>query len=579
MTASAEARGATARPWGRASAWLLFLGPFFFATYGFATWLTAQRAGVGSVVFGWEHAIPFWPWTIVPYWMIDVIYAVSLFVCVDRAELDVHAKRLLTAQVVAIASFLLFPLKFSYERAETGGVMGDLFALLGAFDRPFNQAPSLHIALLVILWALFARKLTGVARAICDGSFVLIGVSVLTTWQHHFIDVPTGALLGFFCLWLWPQGQPAPFAAARRASDRRRSALAARYAAGALLAAAIAAIAGGIAWWLLWVTVALLLVAVTYAFVGVAGFQKRDGRLSPAAGVLLAPYVAGARINAWAWTSRPFAVRSRRRRSVARTHADTRGARARRFHGDRGHDVRAAARLRRARVRQSAGARPHAAGPGNAARRGGGHRTVARHGSRARLLCARRHEKRDRGRPAGSSRRGVPATPKAHSGASAGRAPRSCWAMRIAPGSPRWRNRPLLLSERRRDRAGGRPLGGTSSRHAPLQSLQSKSCPFSGGFMRQSQRLMFAMLLFSARRDARAGGRRSACGGPQGARQGVPGDRGQHQRAERRPDGDADGAGSDRDVAQRRRSRAVTTRSRATTTGWSAAISGSSTST
>ena len=37
-------------------------------------------------------------------------------------------------------------------------MFGDLFAVLAAFDQPFNQAPSLHIALLVILWALFARK-------------------------------------------------------------------------------------------------------------------------------------------------------------------------------------------------------------------------------------------------------------------------------------------------------------------------------------------------------------------------------------------------------------------------------------
>jgi protein-tyrosine phosphatase len=302
MSAPAETASATARPWRRASAWLLFLGPFFFATYGFTTWLTAQRTGVGSVVFAWEHAIPFVPWTIVPYWVIDAMYAVSLFVCADRSELDTHAKRLLTAQVVAIASFLLFPLRFSFERAETGGALGGLFALLGTFDRPFNQAPSLHIALLVILWALFARKLTGVARVICDASLVLVGVSVLTTWQHHFVDVPTGALVGFFCLWLWPQGQPSPFVDARWTSDRRRLVVAARYAIGALLMAASAAVAGGAAWWLLWVSIALLLVAVDYAWVGVNGFQKRDGRLSPAARVLLAPYLLGARINAWAWT-------------------------------------------------------------------------------------------------------------------------------------------------------------------------------------------------------------------------------------------------------------------------------------
>ena len=149
------------RPSGRAAAWLAFLGPFFFATYGLATWVTAQRAEVGAVVFPWEHAIPFLPWTIVPYWTVDLFYAASLFVCVDRRELDTHAKRLLTAQVVAVVSFLVLPLRFTFARPETGGVFGDLFSVLAAFDLPFNQAPSLHVALLIILWGLYSRRLHG----------------------------------------------------------------------------------------------------------------------------------------------------------------------------------------------------------------------------------------------------------------------------------------------------------------------------------------------------------------------------------------------------------------------------------
>ena len=74
------------RPWRRALAWLAFLGPFFFATYGFATWASAQRAAVPFIAFDWERSIPFWPWTIVPYWIIDALYAASLFVCTTRRE-------------------------------------------------------------------------------------------------------------------------------------------------------------------------------------------------------------------------------------------------------------------------------------------------------------------------------------------------------------------------------------------------------------------------------------------------------------------------------------------------------------
>ena len=290
--------GAPERPWGRALGWLAFLGPFFFVTYGFATWVTAQRAQVPAVVFQWERAIPFLPWTIVPYWSIDVLYGLSLFTCTDRRELDTHAKRLLTAQIVAVCSFLLFPLTFTFDRPVTDGAFGWLFEVLGLFDKPFNQAPALHVALLVILWAQYGRKVTGSAwRALLHVWFVLIGVSTLTTWQHHFIDVPTGALLGFLCLWLWPQGAPSPLASLRLTADPMRHRLARRYALGAIAAAAAALSIGGSGLWLLWGTVGLSLIAINYALTGPAGFQKADGRLSPAALALLAPYLAGAYAN------------------------------------------------------------------------------------------------------------------------------------------------------------------------------------------------------------------------------------------------------------------------------------------
>jgi protein-tyrosine phosphatase/membrane-associated phospholipid phosphatase len=292
------------RPWRRALGWLAFLGPFFFLSYGFATWATAQRADVGAIVFGWEHRVPFVPWTIVPYWSIDVLYGISLFVCATRRELDTHARRLLTAQVIAVACFLAWPLRFTFDRPDTGGAFGWLFDLLGAFDKPFNQAPSLHIALLVILWALYGRHARDGLRWLVHGWFALIGVSVLTTWQHHFIDVPTGLLLGAFCLWLWPLDRRSPIALFEWTDDPQRRRLARRYGAGAAAAAVVALALGGAALWLLWPAVSLLLVAAIYAALGAEGFQKRDGRLSPGAMALLAPYVAGAWLNSRWWTRR-----------------------------------------------------------------------------------------------------------------------------------------------------------------------------------------------------------------------------------------------------------------------------------
>jgi hypothetical protein len=165
------------RPWGRALLWLALLGPFFLLSYGAATWLATQRAVVPALVFAWESATPLWPWTIVPYWSIDILYGISLALCAARAELDTHAKRLLTAQVVAVTCFILAPLRFTFERPPLDGVFGALFALLGEFDKPFNQAPSLHIALLVILWMLYARHVPRWSLPLVHAWFVLIGLA------------------------------------------------------------------------------------------------------------------------------------------------------------------------------------------------------------------------------------------------------------------------------------------------------------------------------------------------------------------------------------------------------------------
>lgn len=289
--------------WRRGLAWLALLGPFFYLSYGVANHLAAQRADVPSVVFDFEYSIPFWAWTILPYWTVNAFYVGSLFVHRSAQAVDVQGRRLLTAQLIAVSCFLLWPLRFSFERPETSGWAGFMFDALTSFDKPYNQAPSLHIALLLILWVVYAPRLARLPRWGLHLWFALIGLSVLTTYQHHFIDIPTGLALGAFCLWLWPEHGRSPLAGLRFADDPARRVLAIRYASGALVLIALAALLRGIALWLLWPALSLSLVALAYAAAGRGVFQKSaQGRLSVGAALLLAPYLLAARLNQWAWT-------------------------------------------------------------------------------------------------------------------------------------------------------------------------------------------------------------------------------------------------------------------------------------
>src|SRR5262245_22514551 len=285
--------------------------------------LAAHRRAIGRLRL--EHSIPFLDWTITPYWSINAFYGLSPFVCASKAELDTHARRLLTAQIVAVICFILLPLRFEFLQPETHGVAGFLFAALTSFDKPFNQAPSLHIALLVILWVLYARHVPRWALWLLHPWFLLVGISVLTTYQHHFIDIPTGALLGFLCLWLWPDRGPTPLTAVHFTKDRRRLLLAARYGAGSAIIAVVAFVLGNAALWLLWPAISLILVAANYGCFGADGFQKGpDGHMTLAARVLLAPYLIGVFLNSRAWTRRaPKAVVVADRMAAGRWHGRT----------------------------------------------------------------------------------------------------------------------------------------------------------------------------------------------------------------------------------------------------------------
>ena len=283
----------------RAALWLAFLGPFFFLTYGAANWWTAQLPSVPSMYWEWERALPFLPWLMLPYMSIDAFYAASLFLSQDKSELDAHAKRLLLATVISVAGFLLFPLQFAFARPEVAGFNGWLLDVLMGFDKPFNQMPSLHVSLLIILWVHYAQKTSGFCRAMLHLWFALIALSVVGTWQHHVIDVLGGAVVGVLCLYLVPDAGNVQSVAGVSVQHRK---IGERYAFAALLAGGIwAALAwNGLVWIGLlfaWTSLGLALVALAYFGAGAAVFQKRDGRISWVAHLVLLPYLFGATLS------------------------------------------------------------------------------------------------------------------------------------------------------------------------------------------------------------------------------------------------------------------------------------------
>jgi len=285
---------------------LVFLAPFFFLTYGFANQYASNLSYVPSVVFEWEKHIPLWAWTIVPYWSIDLFYGLSVLLCWNKFELKQQALRLFLAQIICISCFLLFPLKFSFERPALDGFFGLWFDVLMGFDKPFNQAPSLHIVLLVILWDFYRRHIHQKWKYLVDFWCLLIAISVLTTWQHHFIDIPTGILVGALCLWLFPISVKSPFRKdGLQFLTTKHLKLGSYYLCGSVILFILAYELRPWGLWLVYPAISLFIVAHSYSLVRAHFFQKQtDGKMTIAAKILLAPYLLFAWLNSRIWTKK-----------------------------------------------------------------------------------------------------------------------------------------------------------------------------------------------------------------------------------------------------------------------------------
>lgn len=298
---------------------LALIGALFYTSYGLSNHYAASLAYVPEIAFAWERGIPFWEWTIVPYWSLNLMYAAAFFLCRNACEQNRYVARLVSAQIIATTCFMLFPLHFGWPKPPTDGLWGVMFDSLVAFDLPYNQSPSLHIALSIIVGAFYWTRFPKIRLPILLWQS-LIALSVLTTYQHHFIDMPTGALLGWLVLWAIPQHGVSPFrrpfdtqgrlktseasfceAKTSPATRSREIKIAMLYLAGAVLSA-LPSLFGGAWLWMLWVSVSLSVVAFAYLTSNAAVFQKQaDGRLSAAATVLLLPYLVGVRLNMVYW--------------------------------------------------------------------------------------------------------------------------------------------------------------------------------------------------------------------------------------------------------------------------------------
>ncbi len=268
----------------------LGLGALFLIVYGWCNWFTAQRANVPMLFFNWERSIPFVPLMIIPYMSIDLFFVTAPFLCRSNRELAAFSKRMAAALLIAGVCFLLFPLRFAFERAPLTGWLGTFFDWFQGIDRPHNLLPSLHIALCLILAEKFARHTRGLLRHALIVWFVLIGFSAVLTYQHHVMDVVAGFALGVYCLYFFPESRA-------RLPVVPNPRVGSYYLVGTFVMASLVVLLWPWGALLIWPAVSLGIAATGYFGAGPVIFRKHDGRLPWVTTWVLGPVLSGQKIS------------------------------------------------------------------------------------------------------------------------------------------------------------------------------------------------------------------------------------------------------------------------------------------
>lgn len=177
----------------------------FMIVYNFSGWYAANTAGVGSFVFDFEHNMPFLSWMIIPYMSSGLLFIGLFFLCSYQDELVLFIKRIIFITIISGLFFILFPLRFSFIKPEIySPFLSFFYQFLSTWDTNYNQAPSLHISYACLFWSVIRQKLVGKWKIVAGIWLLIMSISTLTIYQHHFIDILAAIFLVCITLLLFP---------------------------------------------------------------------------------------------------------------------------------------------------------------------------------------------------------------------------------------------------------------------------------------------------------------------------------------------------------------------------------------
>ena len=169
----------------------LLVSLLFFPIYLGCAALTAARGNPLHLYAHWELSIPFWPFMVVPYLSIFLVFLIPPLQ-LNADELRALVRRLVVATLIGGILFFCLPAQLGFAEHNDAGIWQPLYDLIYEIDNRFNTVPSFHVIYTAsILLALMAVA-TAPLRRLYLAWLVIVCASTVLTHRHHLLDVAAG---------------------------------------------------------------------------------------------------------------------------------------------------------------------------------------------------------------------------------------------------------------------------------------------------------------------------------------------------------------------------------------------------
>ncbi len=176
--------------------YILLTSIIFIFCYKGAEFYARSLDFVPSFFMNWERKIPFIALFMLPYMTSAPYFMATFLINRDEESLKLNFKRANFMTITSALIFVLFPLKFYFIKPEIQNfILAYSFKILHLLDSNFNQCPSLHVSYSFLAALVYFKELESKFKYFLVAWGLLITISVLFVYQHHFIDFVGGFLM------------------------------------------------------------------------------------------------------------------------------------------------------------------------------------------------------------------------------------------------------------------------------------------------------------------------------------------------------------------------------------------------